>query len=118
MSSITPSASVLDGLYRSDDEQSLLNLIDNLRAQKMGHLISIPQLIIIGDQSSGKSTTLETGTSMPFPTADGLVRNTSPFDVIYKTKCCISRKKEYTTVYSSKNGTFCMLNCREKQLMN
>ncbi|KAJ6024294.1 Dynamin [Penicillium herquei] len=50
----------------------LLGKIDKLFACNVGEYISIPQLIAVGDQSSGKSSVLEGLTSLSFPRDSGL----------------------------------------------
>ena len=71
MSSPTEPSS-LDQL-QSPEQISLLDAIDNLRSQGLSHHnISLPQLIVCGDQSSGKSSVLEGLTRLRFPTKDGL----------------------------------------------
>ncbi|SLM33571.1 P-loop containing nucleoside triphosphate hydrolase [Lasallia pustulata] len=49
-----------------------LEVIDALRELGLGHDISLPQLVVVGDQSSGKSSLLEGLTGLPFPVASGL----------------------------------------------
>lgn len=49
-----------------------LNQIDRVRANGVGDHISLPQLIVCGDQSSGKSSVLQGITGIPFPRNDGL----------------------------------------------
>jgi hypothetical protein len=63
--------SVLDSL-RSNGEGGLLDAIDTLRSQGIGHYVSLPQLIVCGDQSSGKSSVLEAISGIPFPTRDNM----------------------------------------------
>ena len=48
-------------------DPSLLTKIDGLFACGVGDHVSLPQLIVVGDQSSGKSSVLEGLTSLPFP---------------------------------------------------
>ncbi|KAF2186985.1 hypothetical protein K469DRAFT_121230 [Zopfia rhizophila CBS 207.26] len=53
------------------DENQLLDAIDTLRSQGVGKLLGeagLPQLIVCGDQSSGKSSVLEALTRVRFPT--------------------------------------------------
>jgi hypothetical protein len=49
-----------------------LSLISNLRSRGVGDHINLPQLIVSGDQSTGKSSVLEGITGLPFPRQDGL----------------------------------------------
>lgn len=56
----------------SDDQLQLLDEIDRLRSQGMGCYVSLPQLIVVGDQSSGKSSVLEAISGISFPTKDNL----------------------------------------------
>lgn len=54
------------------DHRDLLDIIDNLRSQGVSHYVDLPEIIVCGDQSSGKSSVLEAISGMPFPTKDGL----------------------------------------------
>ncbi|KXJ84908.1 P-loop containing nucleoside triphosphate hydrolase protein, partial [Microdochium bolleyi] len=65
-SGVTPPAA--DGL----GNQSVLSKIDKLRELNVGAFIPLPQLIVVGDQSSGKSSVLEGLTGFSFPRAAGL----------------------------------------------
>jgi Dynamin family len=50
----------------------LLEKIDKLFACNVGEYISLPQLVVVGDQSSGKSSVLEGLTKLSFPRDSGL----------------------------------------------
>ncbi|KAH6623710.1 P-loop containing nucleoside triphosphate hydrolase protein [Chaetomium tenue] len=49
------------------DARSLLDTIDGLRALGVGDFVQLPQIIVVGDQSSGKSSVLEAISRVRFP---------------------------------------------------
>ncbi|KAF5001166.1 hypothetical protein FGRMN_1190 [Fusarium graminum] len=51
--------------FLSDPE--LLEKVDKLRDLNIGQHVPLPQLVVVGDQSSGKSSLLESLTAIPFP---------------------------------------------------
>jgi hypothetical protein len=53
-------------------DPTLLGKIDKLFACNVGEYISLPQLVVVGDQSSGKSSVLEGLTRLSFPRDSGL----------------------------------------------
>lgn len=53
------------------DYRDLLDIIDNLRSQGVSRYVDLPEIIVCGDQSSGKSSVLEAISGMPFPIKDG-----------------------------------------------
>ncbi|KAF8246412.1 hypothetical protein K440DRAFT_645130 [Wilcoxina mikolae CBS 423.85] len=57
---------------QSKEHLELLNEIDKLRSHGVSEFVSLPQLVVCGDQSSGKSSVLEAITEIPFPTRDNL----------------------------------------------
>jgi GTPase SAR1 family protein len=56
----------------SPKSASRLEQIAALRARGIGNHIDLPQLVVSGDQSAGKSSVLEGLTGLPFPRQDGL----------------------------------------------
>lgn len=54
------------------EQIELLDVIDALRAEGLSEYTALPQLIVCGDQSSGKSSVLEAISSVPFPRKDTL----------------------------------------------
>jgi GTPase SAR1 family protein len=63
-----PSAQTL----QSTEQMNLLDAVDELRALGLGEFTALPQLIVCGDQSSGKSSVLEALSGVPFPRKDGV----------------------------------------------
>lgn len=57
---------------RSKDHRDLLDIIDQLRSQGFSSYVDLPQIIVCGDQSAGKSSVLEAISGMAFPTKDSL----------------------------------------------
>lgn len=49
-----------------------LNQVDRVRARGVGDHIALPQLVVCGDQSAGKSSVLEGISGIPFPRQDGV----------------------------------------------
>lgn len=63
--------SSLEGL-QSPEQRNVLNIVDQLRKYNLESVLSLPQLVVCGDQSAGKSSVLEALTEIPFPRNDNL----------------------------------------------
>lgn len=59
-------------VLRSSEQQNLLDEIDSLRLQGISEFVFLPQIVVCGDQSSGKSSVLEAISGVPFPRSDTL----------------------------------------------
>ena len=59
-------------MLQSKDHGELLDVIDDLRSQGISRYVDLPQLVVCGDQSSGKSSVLEAVSGIPFPRKDNL----------------------------------------------
>lgn len=57
-------------VLRSSEQQNLLDEIDSLRLQGISEFVFLPQIVVCGDQSSGKSSVLEAISGIPFPRND------------------------------------------------
>ncbi|KAH8696359.1 P-loop containing nucleoside triphosphate hydrolase protein [Talaromyces proteolyticus] len=65
------SADALSGLC-TQEQLDLLDSVDTLRLQGISHYISLPQIIVCGDQSSGKSSVLEAISGVAFSVKSSL----------------------------------------------
>ncbi|KAI9801574.1 MAG: hypothetical protein M1825_003253 [Sarcosagium campestre] len=64
-------ASISSG-FDNADHVKILGAIDQLRELGVGDDISLPQIVVVGNQSSGKSSVLEGLTGLSFPVASDL----------------------------------------------
>lgn len=55
------------GQLNNAETRALLDTIDSLRELQVGEIINLPQIIIIGGQSSGKSSVLKAILRVRFP---------------------------------------------------
>ncbi|KAH8588522.1 interferon-induced GTP-binding protein Mx1 [Bisporella sp. PMI_857] len=65
------------------EDRSRLQKIDALYALRLDQYVSLPQLVVVGDQSSGKSSVLEGITELPFPRDSGLCTR-FPTQIVFK----------------------------------
>ncbi|KAL9116217.1 MAG: hypothetical protein Q9227_000588 [Pyrenula ochraceoflavens] len=59
-------------LQATRDHSELLNAIDELRSKGVSQYVDLPQIIVGGDQSAGKSSVLEAISRVPFPVKETL----------------------------------------------
>ncbi|KAF1830354.1 hypothetical protein BDW02DRAFT_601747 [Decorospora gaudefroyi] len=57
---------------QSEDQRKVMDIVDKLRRTGLSGVVELPQLIVCGDQSSGKSSVLEAITEIPFPRKENL----------------------------------------------
>jgi len=72
--SIDPDAVTTAALeaLQTDEQRKVLDIVDDLRRQGLSGILELPQLVVCGDQSSGKSSVLEAITEIPFPRNENL----------------------------------------------
>ncbi|EHK22907.1 uncharacterized protein TRIVIDRAFT_132648, partial [Trichoderma virens Gv29-8] len=56
----------------SSETKRLLDTIDSLRDLRIGAIVDLPQIVVVGDQCSGKSSVLEAISRVHFPVSDGI----------------------------------------------
>ncbi|KAF2464907.1 dynamin family protein-like protein [Lindgomyces ingoldianus] len=57
---------------QSDDQRKVMDIVDKLRRTGLSGIVELPQIVVCGDQSSGKSSVLEAITEIPFPRKENL----------------------------------------------
>ncbi|KAF1981971.1 hypothetical protein K402DRAFT_215863 [Aulographum hederae CBS 113979] len=57
---------------QNEDMRQIMDMVDKMRRNGLGGVLQLPQLVVCGDQSSGKSSVLEAITEIPFPRKENL----------------------------------------------
>ncbi|KAK2020907.1 hypothetical protein LX32DRAFT_678049 [Colletotrichum zoysiae] len=71
MAQINIDSSALDEL-NSPETRTLFDVADKLSSLGVGRIVNLPQIIVVGDQSSGKSSVLEAISHVHFPVQGGV----------------------------------------------
>ncbi|KAK6538210.1 hypothetical protein TWF694_011091 [Orbilia ellipsospora] len=92
---------LLDDSIGLEEHRILLDKIDKLRELGVNKMLGLPQVVVTGDQSSGKSSVLEALTGLPLPRSSGLCtrfateislrRSTIPKPVLITIKPSVNR---------------------------
>ena len=69
---VEPSKTFTSGLksLQTAEEKRLFDIVDKVRTYDIHHELSLPQLVVCGSQSSGKSSVLEALSGYSFPRAE------------------------------------------------
>ncbi|KAK3335857.1 P-loop containing nucleoside triphosphate hydrolase protein [Cercophora scortea] len=97
----SPLDSALDAQGLADEQRGLLDLIDKLQFAQLDN-VKLPQIVVVGDQSAGKSSVLEAITGTPFPRDAGACTR-------FATEIRLRRSPESSTTVSiipDKNRSF------------
>lgn len=76
---------------QSKDHRDLLDIIDKLRSRGISRYVDLPELIVCGDQSAGKSSVLEAISGMSFPTKDNLCTR-FPTELVLRRDAAVAAK--------------------------
>ncbi|KAL2700746.1 hypothetical protein AAEP93_007565 [Penicillium crustosum] len=79
----------------------LLDKIDQLLAYNLTEYVNFPQLVVVGDQSSGKSSVLEGLTRLPFPRDSGLCTRFATHIIFRRTRADTKRSISASIVPAS-----------------
>ena len=60
------------GSYQTKEYRRLLDIIDEVRKFDINHVLQIPQIVVCGNTSAGKSSVLEAISHIKFPRGDNV----------------------------------------------
>jgi interferon-induced GTP-binding protein Mx1 len=84
----------------SDESRGLLLASDKMRELLRGEQVTLPEIVVVGDQSVGKSSVLEAISGIQLPRAQNICTR-CPLELRMKT----AQDKEYATIRSSVGST-------------
>ena len=84
----------------SDESRGLLSAIDKMRELLHGEKVTLPEIVVVGDQSVGKSSVLEAISGIQLPRAQNICTR-CPLELRMKT----AQNQEYATIRSSVGNT-------------
>lgn len=87
---------MLSDQLNSDESRDLLSAIDKMRELLHGEKVTLPEIVVVGDQSVGKSSVLEAISGIQLPRAQNICTR-CPLELRMKT----AQDKEYATIRSS-----------------
>jgi polynucleotide 5'-kinase involved in rRNA processing len=64
-------ASFNPSIMQTKEERELLEMINEVKIQDRSNELDVPELVVCGSQSAGKSSFLEALTTIPFPSGSG-----------------------------------------------
>lgn len=88
---------MLNEQWNTDDSRGLLSAVDKMRELLHGEKVTLPEIVVVGDQSVGKSSVLEAISGIQLPRAQNICTR-CPLELRMKT----AQDKEYATIRSSK----------------
>ncbi|SPO04599.1 uncharacterized protein DNG_07284 [Cephalotrichum gorgonifer] len=68
---VRPKNLVVDDPFQSEENRILFEAIDFIQSSDLKHHVEIPELVVIGEQSTGKSSLLQALIDIPFPVGTG-----------------------------------------------
>ncbi|KAG6008281.1 hypothetical protein E4U21_004743 [Claviceps maximensis] len=92
---------------QSKDHRNLLDIIDRLRSKGISRYVDLPQIVVCGDQSAGKSSVLEAISGMSFPSKDNLCTR-------FATELVLRRHVQRAVKVSINPGPDCSAEDRER----